>query len=75
MPADRKFRLQLLESRKAQASERKRDRIARAKPETSARAVLRSLKETTGAEDILKRVPDEPSAEDILQFSRVGNLL
>src|SRR5256714_12140320 len=58
MPADKKFRLQLLESRKAQASDRKRDRVARAKPETSARAVLKSLKETAGAEDILERVPD-----------------
>src|SRR5256885_586458 len=58
MPADKKFRLQLLESRKAQASDRKRDRVARAKPETSARAVLRSLKETAGAEDILERVSD-----------------
>jgi hypothetical protein len=58
MPADRKFRLQLLESRKAQPSERKRDRITRAKPETTPRAVLRSLKDTPGADDILKRVPD-----------------
>ena len=58
MPADRKFRLQLLESRKAQPSDRKRDRITRAKPETTARAVLRSLNDTPGADDILKRVPD-----------------
>src|SRR5256885_16767870 len=58
MPADKKFRLQLLESRKAQASDRKRDRVARATPETSARAVLRSLKETAGAEELVERVPD-----------------
>jgi hypothetical protein len=55
---DRTFRLQLLESRQAQPSDRKRDRITRAKPETTPRAVLRSLKDTRGADDILKRVPD-----------------
>lgn len=58
MPTDRTFRLQLLESRKAKPSDRKRDRITRAKPETTPRAVLRSLKDTRGADDILKRVPD-----------------
>jgi len=58
MPADRKFRLQLLESARAQPAGRKRDRITRAKPETSARAVLRSLKATPGADEILKRAPD-----------------
>jgi hypothetical protein len=57
VPADRKFRLQLLESLKAHPADRERDRITRAKPETSARAVLRSLKATPGADEILKRAP------------------
>lgn len=58
MPADRKFRLQLLGSTRAQPAGRKRDRITRAKPETSARAVLRSLKATPGADELLTRAPE-----------------
>ena len=57
MAADRKFRLRLLESAEAQPAERKTGRITRAKPETSARAVLKSLKDTPGADEILKRAP------------------
>jgi hypothetical protein len=58
MANERDFRLRLLESRKAQPAERKRDRATRTKAETSPRTVLRSLKATPGADEILERVPN-----------------
>jgi hypothetical protein len=58
MRADRKFRLQLLESRKSEPSDRKRDRITHAKPETTPRAVLSSVNDTPRADDIFRRAPD-----------------
>lgn len=58
MPPERDFRLRLIESAKAYPADRMRDRATRAKPETSPRAVLRSLKATPGADAILDRIPD-----------------
>src|SRR6266508_2532727 len=58
MSTERDFRLRLIESAKAYPADRKRDRATRAKPESSPRAVLRSLKATPGADEILDRIPD-----------------